>query len=122
MKRNSSTTIACMLLGAVLSACGGPGANQSSQAKGKTSAGPVPSVIPAPRDYTRGSGYYRVGAANDVIYSGGAGAKQAADFFVEHLAANPGIVLRPAFEKDSKHSSISFQLSPSDQSFEPEGY
>jgi len=100
----------------------GCGRGPTEQPKVAKPAGPPPTVIPVPRDFTPGTGAFRVDATTDVIFSGGEGASQAANFFVEHLKDNPELVLEAPREDDSESKSISFVLVPGEQSFEAEGY
>jgi len=111
--------LACLALSITLVACG---PNTSEQAKVAKAAGPPPSIIPVPRDFAGGTGLFKVDATTDVIFSGGEGASQAANIFVEHLKDNPEIVLDPPREDDSESKSVSFVLVPGEQSFEAEGY
>ena len=109
----------CSILTGALAACG-PG--PSEQAKVARPAGPAPAVIPVPREFTAGTGAFRIDPSTPVIFSGGEGAAQAANFFIEHLKANPEVILQPPREDDSESKSISFMLVPGEQAFEPEGY
>jgi hexosaminidase len=89
---------------------------------GSRPAGPTPTVIPVPREYTRGEGTFSVSAATEVVHSGGDGAAQAANFLVQQFKGKPDFTLEvvKAGEPDSK--TIAFVLAPEDASFEPEGY
>ncbi len=103
-------------------ALAGCGPGPSKQAKVARPAGPPPAVIPVPRDFSAGTGAFRIDPSTPVIFSGGEGASQAATFFVEHLKDNHEVILQPPREDDSESKSISFVLVPGDTAFEPEGY
>ena len=82
-------------------------------------AGPTPLVIPVPRDFARGEGAFRVAATTEVVYSGGAGAAEAASYFIEHLKGDPQLYLQPAARGRRGAGRISFVLDANAQRFGP---
>src|SRR4051812_36042623 len=112
-------TILGSLLTAVLAGCGGSAPEQPKAAR---PAGPTPLVIPVPRDYARGDGAFRLAAPTEVVYSGGADAAQAANYFIEHLKGDPEIFLQPAHEGGAGSERVAFLLDANAQGFGPEEY
>ena len=104
---------------AALAGCSRDAAPPASAAKGP---GPSPSVIPVPREFNGGKGYFAVSGATRVRYSGGAGAPEAANYFVEQAKANPELGLGGATEGSATSKGISFEITPDDQSLSDEGY
>jgi hypothetical protein len=70
---------------AALAACSPDAAQAPGQAK---DPGPSPGVIPVPREFSGGNGYFAVNATTRVTYRGGAGAMEAAGYFVEQAKHN----------------------------------
>ena len=112
------SVLALSALFTVLAACG-PGASQKPRA---AKAVPMPALIPAVREFTEGRGVFKMDATTEVIWSGGAGAADAARFFNEQIKLNPELTFREPREDDSASNAVSFQLARDDASFEPEGY
>ncbi|HET9865604.1 MAG TPA: beta-N-acetylhexosaminidase, partial [Steroidobacteraceae bacterium] len=112
----SKLTLLCVF--AVLSACGSGGGDRRAAATPAAS----PLVIPVPREFTGGTGAFRVSAATSVIYSGGAGAAEAAGYFAGLARQDPEISVRAPREDDSGSDAISFVIAPDDESFAAEGY
>jgi len=112
-----------LLLASWLASCGS-GTPDASKAAAKSPAAPIPSpfVIPVPRSFAASDGAFRVGAGTPVIYSGGDGAQQAANFFLEHLKQDPDIELNAPRADDSESDAISFVLAPNQQDFGAEEY
>ena len=73
----------------VLAACSRDAA-PSAAAQGP---GPSPAIIPVPREFAGGNGWFAVNASTKVHYSGGAGAAEAASYFIEQAKQNPEIEL-----------------------------
>src|SRR5215510_14091975 len=113
--------IAVATLFAVLTACSRQGSQPTPAAK---PAAPVksPLLIPVPRDFSAGTGSFPVSAATEVIYSGGAGAAEAANYFAGLAKGDPQITVRTPHEDDSESGSISFVIAAEDSSYEAEGY
>jgi hexosaminidase len=104
---------------AALAGCSRDAAPPASAAKGP---GPSPSVIPVPREFNGGKGYFAVSGATRVRYSGGAGAPEAANYFVEQAKANPELGLGGATEGSATSKGVFFEITPNDQSLSDEGY
>jgi hexosaminidase len=104
---------------AFLAACSGESAKAPKAGQGP---GPSPGVIPVPREFNGGAGFFAVNAATRVHYSGGAGAAEAASYFIEQAKQNPEIALAAATEGKAGPKGISFEITPADQSLEDEGY
>ena len=119
MTKHVMTTLAGSVLAAVLLGCGGSAPEQPKAAR---PAGPTPLVIPVPRDYARGDGAFRLAAPTEVVYSGGATAAEAANYFIEHLKGDPEIYLQPAKEGDAGSGRVAFVLDANAQGFGPEEY
>ena len=111
--------IALSALFTVLAACSRDAGPQPGAAQGP---GPSPAIIPVPREFSGGNGWFAVNAATRVRYSGGAGAAEAANYFIEQAKLNPEIVLAAASEGAGASKGISFEITPSDQSLADEGY
>jgi hexosaminidase len=79
-------------------------------------------VIPVPREFNGGKGYFAVSGATRVRYSGGAGAPEAANYFVEQAKANPELGLGGATEGSATSKGVFFEITPNDQSLSDEGY
>jgi hexosaminidase len=103
---------------AALTACGSGGGDRAPAAR----PSPSPFVIPVPREFTAGTGAFRVSAATPVIHSGGAGAAEAARYFAQLARKNPEITVRTPREDDSASDAISFVIAAADESFAAEGY
>ena len=103
----------------VLAACS---KNESARPAAAQPAGPPPAVIPVPRDFSGGNGWFAVNAATKVHHSGGAGAAEAANYFIAQAAKNPEIVLAVAREGAAASKGISFEITPADQSMGEEAY
>jgi len=95
---------------------------EPAKAPAGTQATSSPLVIPVPRDFSRQEGNFSVSAATDVVFSGGDGAAQAANFLVQQFKGNPNFTLKAAQPDEPGSKSIAFVLLPDDASFEPEGY
>ena len=74
-----------------------------------------------PREFSAGNGWFAVNAATKVHYSGGAGAAEAANYFIEQAKHNPEIVLAAASEGAAASKDISFEITPADQSLAGRG-
>ena len=84
--------------------------------------GPPPGVIPVPREFNGGKGYFAINATTTVRYRGGAGAMEAANYFVEQAKHNPEIVLAAPREGEPAAKGISFEITANDQSLADEAY
>src|SRR6187455_648006 len=104
---------------AALAACSRDAAPPAAAAKGP---GPSPGVIPVPREFNGGTGYFAINGATKVRYSGGAGAQEAANYFVEQARANPELGLATPAEEGPSSKGISFEITASDASLADEGY
>src|SRR3954470_16959406 len=118
MKKDVSMVLGS-LLAMVLAGCGGAAPEQTKVAK---PAGPPPLVIPVPRDFARGDGAFRLAANTEVVYSGGAAAARAANYFIEHLKGDPEIFVQPAREDRENSGRVAFVLDAAAQGFGPEEY
>jgi hexosaminidase len=116
---NPLPKLAVATLFVALTACGPGGGERKGVA---TRPAPSPFVIPVPREFSAGTGAFRVSAATTVIYSGGAGAADAAGYFAELAKKDPEITVRAPREADSASDSISFVIAAADDSFAAEGY
>ena len=119
MKLNPLAFTTGLLLVMALAACG-PAGGDHPPASAARPSGPPPNIIPAPRDFTRGSGAFRIAADTPVIFSG-EGGEQAANFFIEHLKVTPEVVLQKPREGQPESKAVSF-VQVTDAGFEPEGY
>ena len=104
---------------AALAACSRDAAPPAAAAKGP---GPSPGVIPVPREFNGGTGYFAINGATKVRYSGGAGAQEAANYFVEQARANPELGLATPAEEGPSSKGISFEITAGDASLSDEGY
>ncbi len=106
---NTLPKIAVATLFALLTACSQQGSQP--QPAGKPAA-PVksPLVIPVPREFSAGSGVFRMSAATSIIYSGGPGAAEAAQYFHDLAKQDPEITAQAPREDDSESDSVSFKL------------
>ena len=98
---------------AALAACSRDAAPPAAAAKGP---GPSPGVIPVPREFNGGTGYFAINGATKVRYSGGAGAQEAANYFVEQARANPELGLATPAEEGPSSKGISFEITAGDAS------
>ena len=96
-KRFAAITLSALFT--VLAACSRDAGPQPGAAQGP---GPSPAIIPVPREFSGGNGWFAVNAATRVRYSGGAGAAEAANYFIEQAKHNPEIVLAAASEGASR--------------------
>src|SRR6185436_9245842 len=115
------SVLASAALVTLLAGCG-PGPDASQKPKAAKPAIPMPALIPAVREFTEGQGLFKIDATTEVIWSGGAGAADAARFFNDQVKLNPELTFREPREDDSASNAVSFELKPEDSSFEPEGY
>jgi len=109
--------LAVATLFAALTAC----SQQQPKSSARQAQVKSPLVIPVPREFTAGTGVFRVDAATPLIYSGGAGAAEAARYFDELAQQDPKLTVRRPREDDSESKAISFQL-VNDESYGPEAY
>ena len=122
MRNMMNRRIAAIALSALLTflaACSGESAQTPRAAQGP---GPSPGVIPVPREFNGGNGWFAVNAATKVHYSGGTGAAEAAAYFIERAKQNPEIAFAAASEGEAGSKAIAFVITPADQSLEDEGY
>jgi hexosaminidase len=119
MKVQLFSKIATTLLIALATACGSGGGDRRAAVAAKPAASPL--VIPVPRDYSAGTGVLRVDAATPLIYSGGAGAAEAARYFDALAQQDPQLTVRRPREDDSESKAISFVLAD-DATFGAEEY
>jgi len=110
-------TLAAVL--AALAACSRDASHAPTSAK---DPGPSPGVIPVPREFSGGNGYFAINATTRVTYRGGAGAMEAANYFVEQAKRNPEIVLAAPGEAEPASKGIFFEITPNDQALAEEGY
>jgi len=109
--------LAVATLFAALTAC----SQQQPKSSARQAQVKSPLVIPVPREFTAGTGVFRVDAATPLIHSGGAGAAEAARYFDELAQQDPKLTVRRPREDDSESKAISFQL-VNDESYGPEAY
>jgi hexosaminidase len=102
---------------ALLTAC----APKSERAARPAARVQSPLVIPVPGEFKPGTGAFRVDAATELIYSGGAGAAEAAQYFDQLAQRDPQLTVRRPREDDSESNAISFAI-VNDESFGPEAY
>jgi hexosaminidase len=119
MKVHLVSKLALGALCVLATACGPSGGERKAAAAAKPAASPL--VIPVPRDFKAGVGAFRVDAATPLIYSGGAGAAEAAQYFDMLAQQDPQLTVRRPREDDSKSKAISF-VRVDDESFGPEEY
>src|SRR5690348_4910413 len=100
-------------------ACGSGNGDRKAAVASKPAASPL--VIPVPREFSAGTGVFRVDAATPLIYSGGEGAAEAAQYFDKLAQQDPQLTVRRPREDDSASKAISFVLA-SNESFGPEEY
>jgi hexosaminidase len=117
--RKRFAVITLSALFTVLAACSRDAGPKAGAAQG---SGPSPGVIPVPREVSAGDGWFAVNAATKVHYSGGAGAAEGANYFIEQAKHNPEIVLAAPSESAAAPKAISFEIKPADQSLQDEGY
>ena len=103
MRQQRILTITLSVVLAALAACSPDAAQAPGQAK---DPGPSPGVIPVPREFSGGNGYFAVNATTRVTYRGGAGAMEAAGYFVEQAKHNPEIVVAPPRESEPASNGI----------------
>jgi hexosaminidase len=117
MNRHLVSKIALGASLALLAACA-PKGDRATRTAGKVES---PLVIPVPSEFKAGTGAFRVDAATALVYSGGAGAAEAAQYF-DHLAQqDPQLTVRRPREDDSESNAISFAI-VNDESLGPEAY
>src|SRR6185295_16829770 len=119
MNKHLLSKITLTAMFALVTACGSGGGERKTAVAAKPAASPL--VIPVPREFTAGTGVFRVDAATPLIYSGGAGAAEAAQYFDRLAQQDPKLTVRRPREDDSESKAISFQL-VGDDSFGPEAY
>lgn len=84
---------------------------------------PVVSVIPAPREITRGNGQFSVTEQTPVSFTAGSGSEQVARYFTDLLQRTRGVALTARVSGDSDASgAISFQLLARESTSDEEGY
>ncbi len=119
MNKNLLSKISLMGLFAALTACGPGGDKRAAVPKPAVKS---PLVIPVPAEFSAGTGAFRVDAATVLVYSGGAGAAEAAKYFDELAQQDPQLTVRRPREDDSESNAISFVRVENDASFGPEAY
>src|SRR5690348_3648338 len=65
----------------------------------------APMVIPVPRSFTATNGMFRVDARTPVVFSGGDGARAAAEYFVGLARSNPELPLTAPTQEDPKSNA-----------------
>jgi hexosaminidase len=119
VNKNLLSKVSLMGLFALLTACAPGGGERAAVPKPATKS---PLVIPVPREFSPRSGTFPVDAATVLVYSGGAGAAEAAKYFDELAQQDPQLTVRRPREDDSESDAISFVRVENDASFGPEAY
>ncbi len=119
MNKNLLSKLSLMGLFALLTACA-PGGDKRAAAPKPVAKSPL--VVPVPAEFSAGTGAFRVDAATVLVYSGGAGAAEAAKYFDELAQQDPQLTVRRPREDDSESNAISFVRVENDTSFGPEAY
>jgi hexosaminidase len=99
--------VAMVLIFGSLAACAPKTPTSNKSAKSST---PSPQVIPVPREFSVGTGVFRIDAQTSVIHSGGEGARLAAERFVELSKLQTEVTLGAPVEKAAGSKAISFAL------------
>jgi hexosaminidase len=116
--KNTHLRIALCCTFALVGACGSPAPGPKPAAL----KAPFTSLVPMPRDISGGQGGFRLAANTDVVYSGGAGAAPAAQYFVELATQQKLVALANAHEGEPGSGDIAFVLAGDSPGQGAEGY
>ena len=120
MNKNQVSYLALGVLFALTGACGSPDA---VPAKPVQLDAPHLGLIPAPSHSNGAVGTFRVAATTDVLFSGGEGARDVAQYFVELIKQQrPDLAFRAPREDAPASGSIAFVLAADEKGQGAEGY
>jgi hexosaminidase len=111
----------CASLGAaLLAACGSPGPSAGAPRPG--GAPGFANVIPAPREVMAAEGVMHIDGGTDVTFTGGEGARQTAQYFVDLLNRLRDLGLASPKQAAARSGAVNFVLDAQQQALGAEGY